>query len=132
MFLTFLMSSLELHTDRHFIIDTAGICYYQSMPLSEEIAEVIEMQIITGESRIGDRLPTDINLATAYTVTRGANNILQENDWVDFCFHPLGYLKYPEFYRSCVSTYLKGHKTRCSVLAYASQNIKYVQTFVFK
>lgn len=61
--------------------------YPQSIPLYEQVAEMIENQIIRGEFRVGDRLPTEYELASTYkvsrTVIREAMKVLKEKGWVE-------------------------------------------------
>ena len=61
--------------------------YPQSIPLSEQVAEMVETQIIAGEFRIGDRLPTENNLSSIYkvsrTVIREAMKVLKEKGWIE-------------------------------------------------
>lgn len=61
--------------------------YPQSIPLYEQVAGMIETQIIGGEFRVGDRLPTEYELASIYkvsrTVIREAMKVLKEKGWVE-------------------------------------------------
>lgn len=61
--------------------------YPQSVSLSEQVTETIETQIIAGEYKIGDRLPTENNLAASFrvsrTVIREAMKVLKEKGWVE-------------------------------------------------
>lgn len=61
--------------------------YPQSIPLYEQVAGMIETQIIGGEFRVGDRLPTEYELASNYRVSRGvireAMKVLKEKGWVE-------------------------------------------------
>jgi len=56
-------------------------------PLYEQVVELVEARIIDGEFRIGDRLPTENELAAIYmvsrTVIREAMKILKEKGWVE-------------------------------------------------
>jgi len=61
--------------------------YPQSDPLYEQVSEMIEDQIIAGKLRVGDRLPTENDLATMYkvsrTVIREAMKVLIERGWIE-------------------------------------------------
>jgi GntR family transcriptional regulator, transcriptional repressor for pyruvate dehydrogenase complex len=61
--------------------------YPQNIPLYEQVAEMIETQIIDGEFRVGDRLPTENNLASdlkvSRTVIREAMKVLKEKGWIE-------------------------------------------------
>lgn len=63
------------------------IQYPQSKPLTDQIVELIEAKIINGEFNVGDKLPTENELATMYkvsrTVIREAIKILKEKGWVE-------------------------------------------------
>ena len=56
-------------------------------PLYEQVCQLIEAQIINGELRIGDKLPTENELAELYkvsrTVIREAIKALKEKGWVE-------------------------------------------------
>lgn len=59
----------------------------QNKPLSEQVVELLEAKIIKGDFRIGDRLPTEHELASMYqvsrTVIREAMKALREKGWID-------------------------------------------------
>lgn len=59
----------------------------QSKPLYEQVVELIEARIISGEYRLGDQLPTEFEMAAQYrvsrTVIREAMKTLKERGWVD-------------------------------------------------
>lgn len=59
----------------------------QNKPLYEQVCQLIEAQIIDGEIRIGDKLPTENELAGMYkvsrTVIREAIKTLKEKGWVE-------------------------------------------------
>lgn len=59
----------------------------QNIPLSEQVASLIEARIIAGEVQVGDRLPTEKDLASIYqvsrTVIREAIKALKEKGWVE-------------------------------------------------
>jgi GntR family transcriptional repressor for pyruvate dehydrogenase complex len=61
--------------------------YPQSDPLYEQVSEMIEDQIIAGKLRVGDRLPTENDLASMYrvsrTVIREAMKVLIERGWIE-------------------------------------------------
>ncbi|PKO13466.1 MAG: hypothetical protein CVU39_18855 [Chloroflexi bacterium HGW-Chloroflexi-10] len=54
----------------------------QNKPLSDQVCELIEMQIISGQLNVGDKLPTENELSDMYkvsrTVIREATKILKE------------------------------------------------------
>jgi GntR family transcriptional repressor for pyruvate dehydrogenase complex len=56
-------------------------------PLYEQVVELIEEKILSGELRVGDRLPTENELTTIYkvsrTVIREAMKTLKERGWVE-------------------------------------------------
>jgi GntR family transcriptional regulator, transcriptional repressor for pyruvate dehydrogenase complex len=59
----------------------------QNKPLYEQVCQLIEAQIIEGEIQIGDKLPTENELAGMYkvsrTVIREAIKTLKEKGWVE-------------------------------------------------
>jgi GntR family transcriptional repressor for pyruvate dehydrogenase complex len=63
------------------------IQYPQSKSLTDQIVELIENQIINGEYNVGDKLPTENELAAMYkvsrTVIREAIKILKQKGWVE-------------------------------------------------
>jgi GntR family transcriptional repressor for pyruvate dehydrogenase complex len=56
-------------------------------PLYEQVVDLIEEKILSGELRLGDRLPTENELTTIYkvsrTVIREAMKTLKERGWVE-------------------------------------------------
>lgn len=56
-------------------------------PLYEQVCQLIESQIISGELRVGDKLPTEKELSELYqvsrTVIREAIKTLKEKGWVE-------------------------------------------------
>jgi GntR family transcriptional regulator, transcriptional repressor for pyruvate dehydrogenase complex len=59
----------------------------QKKPLYEQVIDLIEAQIISGEIRVGDQLPTENDLAAYYqvsrTVIREAMKALKEKGWIE-------------------------------------------------
>lgn len=59
----------------------------QKKPLYEQVIELIEEQIISGEIQVGNQLPTENDLATKYqvsrTVVREAMKALKEKGWIE-------------------------------------------------
>lgn len=58
-----------------------------TIPLSEQVASLIESKIIAGDFQVGDRLPTEYDLASMYqvsrTVIREAIKALKGKGWVE-------------------------------------------------
>ena len=61
--------------------------YPKNKPLYEQVVDLIEAKIIQGEFQIGDKLPTENELAAIYkvsrTVVREAMKSLKEKGWVE-------------------------------------------------
>ena len=67
--------------------DNMTIKIPQNRPLYEQVVNLIETRIITGEFQLGDQLPSESDLAVQYrvsrTVIREAMKTLKERGWVD-------------------------------------------------
>jgi DNA-binding FadR family transcriptional regulator len=59
----------------------------RNKPLYEQVCELIEARIIDGELRVGDKLPTEKEMAEQYqvsrTVIREAMKVLKEKGWIE-------------------------------------------------
>jgi DNA-binding FadR family transcriptional regulator len=59
----------------------------QNRPLYEQVCELIESRIIEGDLRVGDKLPTENEMAELYqvsrTVIREAMKALKEKGWIE-------------------------------------------------